>query len=795
MLWWVVILIEIGMTVLSALLAKRPGDAQASVLGDINAPTAEEGRAIPWVAGRVLLQSPNCVWYGDLQTIPLKKGLGWMGFGKTVVIGYKYYIGMQLALCHGPVDYIESMQWDQHTVGLSFYSGGMTGRGYIALPNLFGGEASGGGVVGWMSVYNGDQTQDPNAYLATVGGPAPAYRGLCHVVVEGMYVGTSLTLKPMAFLITRYPDPFGMPLIAQVPGSGGPTDLGDEHGANPAFMIYDLMTSPVLGLCTPPGRFDTASFIACAQTLFDEKMAMSMILDTATSADAIITDICRHIDGVLYTDPATGLWTMKLARADYDPTTLDEYGPADIEEITQFTRGSYEDTVNEVKIEFTNPATFKTDTAQAQETANFAIRGQLVSTTIPFMAFTGRALSQLIAMRELKGFSYPFVKLTAKMNRRAWNLRMGGVFKLTWPALGLTSLVCRVVGINYGTAEDPTIEVQAIEDIFGIEFAGYSTPTPSTWVDPQGVPVAPIAQRLIEAPYFNSGSDRYVMTLVVRPDGLCFDYQTWVDGGTGAYLGNTNAAFTPSALLVAAYSHTATGSFVVGTGVDLGQLVSTDPDGLLRGDNMLLIDDELIAWQIVTDNLDGTFTLGTVIRGALDTVPADHALGARVWFVSNGVGQTQPDPYTGDLTVVARNLPENPRGVCDPTLVSWLTLTTDSRAARPYPPGNIVVTGGTSGADLVCTWNRRSRFHPGVSAQADGDVAEAGEGTVTVEILVGGVVKQTLTGLGTGATTAYTLAQRVIDDADATKTVAFRLTPVAGGLNGTPRTTDAVLMT
>src|SRR5690606_18651650 len=40
------------------------------------------------------------------------------------------------------------------------------------------------------------------------------------------------------------------------------------------------------------------------------------------TARQFIAEICRHVDGNVFEDPATGLWTFTLNRADYDPDTI-----------------------------------------------------------------------------------------------------------------------------------------------------------------------------------------------------------------------------------------------------------------------------------------------------------------------------------------------------------------------------------------------------------------------------------------------------------------------------------------
>lgn len=132
-----------------------------------------------------------------------------------------------------------------------------------------------------------------------------------------------------------------------------------------------------------------------------------------------------------------------------------------------------------------------------------------------------------------------------------------------------------------------------------------------------------------------------------------------------------------------------------------------------------------------------------------------------------------------------------------------LQLTTTSRAWRPLPPGNVRLQGSsyaswpaTTTGDVTLTWAWRARSTQASGAplvSQDEATSATPEGTLKVEALVGGVVRRTWTGL-TGTSQVYTLAQRQADDADATKAVQFRLTPVNGSLTGTPRTTPGFVM-
>ena len=114
-MFWVMLLIYVATTVLSALLAAK-NKVRPSPLGDFQFPTAQEGRAIPVVFGTVKITGGNTVWWGDLRSSPIKAG-GVFGIGGQVV-GYKYFIGVQYVICQGPVDLL-AMQCDTKPVAFA----------------------------------------------------------------------------------------------------------------------------------------------------------------------------------------------------------------------------------------------------------------------------------------------------------------------------------------------------------------------------------------------------------------------------------------------------------------------------------------------------------------------------------------------------------------------------------------------------------------------------------------------------------------------------------------------------
>lgn len=660
MLWWVVLILFAASTVLSMLLQKRPTAAKSSALGDVSAPTAEDGRTIPVIFGTVKMLAPNVVWYGDLRSLAIKKG-GWMTLGIKTTVGYKYFLGLWVALCHGPVDAVLGLcagtHPDDKAVNLQSQTVFGSPEQYINIYmndyDLFGGQDSEGGIGGWIHFYRGQPSQTSDSYLTSkLGVVAPPYPGLCHAVFIQPYLGTSAYLKNLSFLLRRCPSNLGL--------ADNITNLGGD--ANPAEVIYEILTDVRWGLRELPTRVDLTSFRACANTLASEGMGISFQIDTARAAEDIIMDIERHIDAVLFTDPLTGLWTMVLARADYDPATLMEIDESDISDAPELSRGSWEETVNQIKCTYLDRATFTDATVQAQELANSTIRGEVVSETIDFSMFSNGGLAQRCAARELKSFSYPIMKGRLKSKRLAWKLRIGSPFALTWRPEGIIRMAMRVTSINYGTPTDSRIEVEFCEDVFYLAYTAYTTPPPSRWLNPVVAPLAPTAQVAIEAPLQlqinGSTSIPRVLVGAVRADSTSMSYEVWADEGAGYYQSSEQSMWLPSGTLAAPYPRTTAaldGAGFTLTGVrDLNELLGTDAAGRARGDCLLMFTDtgELCAWQAVEDNGDGTFTFSNIVRGVYDTLPADHASGARVIVLSDAgvlfVDDWKTDGLIGD---------------------------------------------------------------------------------------------------------------------------------------------------
>lgn len=309
--------------ILSELLAPKPDlqDAKPSGDGDFKFPTAEEGRVIPLIWGRIKIKGPNVVWWGNLQQQPIKKRIKTgLWSKKTLTTGYRFFVGIQMALCRsgGSTGVTLHKIWIGEKV---LQDGGFTHdtASIIVKPGFFGGDNLGtGGIDGGVRLHDGRDLQAANAYLQNFqGGVAatPAYTGTAYVVAEGMYVGNSTTIKPWSFEVSRFPSG----LLDQ--GASAVYEVGHNvvavNDVNPMEVAYEIFTDNDWGFGFLTPDIDAVAFSLAAETLWDESNGFGMTLDRGIQASALLEIVQRQIDGIFYLDKSTGKITVKLARDDY----------------------------------------------------------------------------------------------------------------------------------------------------------------------------------------------------------------------------------------------------------------------------------------------------------------------------------------------------------------------------------------------------------------------------------------------------------------------------------------------
>jgi len=486
------IVVSVISAILSAVLAPGPPPPpKASSIDDITAPTADDGRPIPVVFGHTLVAGPNVVWYGNLSWTERKK--------EKMVVGYRYFMGMHLAVCAGPVDAVTRIlvgdreAWREDSVT-------STTTITITKGGLFGGDEGEGGVSGDVEVRFGGPTQGVSPYLtrSDVLNTDVCFRGVLslilkgnaalpgHVAGKGFYVGTTRYIKPWAIRVLRKPGRvWNAGLGDWVIWYPEKAMVGDE--ANPAHIVYEVLTNAEWGMGYPATIIDDARFRQAADVLYGEGTGLGFVWSQQTSVIEFLQMVMDHINAALRLDPVTGTFWLKLIRDDYVTADLLLLTDSNILELESFQRTGWGETVNEVVVKYRG-LNNKPKSISVQNLANVQIQGRVVSETKDYPGIRNDDLARRIAARDLRAKSAGLAAVSIRCNRLAYGLGPGDCFRFQWPALGIIEIVMRVGQVSSGTLVDGAISIAAVQDVFALGEEVFGPPDDEVWDPPDPVP-------------------------------------------------------------------------------------------------------------------------------------------------------------------------------------------------------------------------------------------------------------------------------------------------------------------
>ena len=723
--------IQLAIFVIIELVRPKPKieDAKPAGLGDFTIPTATEGRVVPLVWGTVRIDGPNVCWYGDLDQIAItEKVRTGMFSSQRVKKGYQYRLGMQFAIARGVVDALTGLWIGDDQV----WSGSVAHGGTFTLddPELFGGEDEGqGGFEGTFEFFEGNSTQAVSSYLSTYqtqGGDTPAYRGTCYIAPssENWYIGNSTTIKPWKFEVQRFPDNLSL---------SGTNHIVNTYDANPAEVLYEIMTNTEWGLGYAPAEIDTASFFAAGNTLATEGNGISLNLTSPREASELVRLVEDQINGVVRYNQANATWEVKLIRADYTPGAQPEVNVDNMVEFVSFSRGSWEGTANTVRVQFNDRTDeYKNTFATAQDSANLRIQDVNVSVTKSYPGVMNRTTANDLAWRELRGLAYPLARTTFVVDRTFWDFQAGDVIEFTHDYLGIDRLPMRITSMDFGELENNRIRIEAIQDVFYTLSPSAADPQSTNWTEPADNIVAyPSDQQLaFEAPRAlvrrdpNDGSLVSKVMGAARKSGneITFDLRArWAAGSpTGDYttigtgiqfmkVGELNAAITtksayPATTVILSSTPDTQAALLAAFAIpaDTAELGTT----LM---NLVLVDDEFMLVETAQAN-GANVQLNNVYRGVLDSVQTEHAANAEVYVLMAGA-TIADDAIPETNQVDALLIPVGFSAELAEAAATVVNFTMDKRTRRPYPPSELDLNG--------TTWDTTA-----VSLEANGTNAE-----------------------------------------------------------------------
>jgi len=552
----------------------------------------------------------------------------------------------------------------------------------------------------------------------------------------------------------------------------------DTESMNAIHIIYQALADQRSGMRVPLDLIDDTSFRACADTCFAEGFGLDIVWDGSSTIDEFIGEICRYVDGTVYLDPSTGKFKMYLLRklTQEQIDALPVFSLRQIEDIGSQSIPLGEELVNHLSLIYTNPKNGETETISDSNTALISIYGVTIPDTISFPGIWNKKLAAAVLARELRSRTsgaamYRGQRLTRLVpefgtsEMAAFTLFDGAPFKLYIPEHGVNQQVYRAVNVQYQTLSDNGISYDAIEDVPSMEISPYVTGTPGTgWTDDRKIPPQFLDEniRLIDLPYLTAyaliGSnglrllppDAAFFAVLVAPvediaDSVVLHTNTLGGVPDPTYTADPAirigpvGALCPTSQLDGALAYESGGALV--TTCKIKNLRKLSPYAM-SGAWFIVDDEKILCTSANVSEEDPDYLTLTLWRGILDTVPANHADEALMWWFNNSTGCVYigtkfiagDDPY---LFVQAKSIVGGaPLGADTPV------IHTDLHNAwfAPYPPANVKIDNTYFNTNpmksFVIEWacrNRITQSNVYLAWDAPGTAPEAGT-TYTLEV-------------------------------------------------------------
>lgn len=731
-MWNLVIQLVIAV-ILSLLNKPKIDDKKKPSEDQVDLSTSDEVRKIPYIAGTVLMEGSNVLWANGFRpekiTQKIKTGLF---SSKRQTIGHKIHYGIQHALCWGDnVELVEIIFDDK--VGFRNIAGVEEGTYSIDAETLFTGLDTSGvpnGVKGIFHFYQGKPDQVSNTYLESVEGEDfPDYKNLAYVVFEDFYWGNNTILPKTDFVLKRFPHNI---LDVQY--------ININDNANPVEILYDLLTeSEKYGINVESTDIDIDNFIEVGEKLHAENMGMSLTFNDQYSFDTIKEDIEKHLNCTIYRDLYTGKWKIRLVRNDYVVDDLLVFDESNISQISNYTKPQLSNLLTEVKVVYkdkTNQYTKRTATAKSA--ALVLTKGDNISTSTNYLAFSDAQTAQRVAERDLFFGSTPIISCRIKVNRDAFGLNVGDVIKVSYNELGFSERIFRIREIDLGTYDNNNITLELIEDYFVYNEPVYQEPEEPIYSKIEGVPL-PFLELSITCPIFFCGNNsNYNMQMITKYNSLASSFKGAVDIVEATPPFALNTTYTPESNDTTPISQLKASigehddeiiikDSIIAYTADLQRLVAQDDSDRSEGLNLVLLTNGVDKYEFISfshaehEPLQNQYVLKNVWRGLLDTIPKTFDFDDILYFVDYGnivysfnsvpFGDTFKG-FNEDIKFVGSSF-----GYPDVELIPERPFISNQRYAQPLNAGNLLVNNTLFEEDmeigindlLQLNWKHRDR--------------------------------------------------------------------------------------
>lgn len=702
-------------------MEKADAEARDTVFDQSSIPRTDDLSIIPVVFGTAILTSPNVAWYGfqaSKENIVAADGSGAHTFHR---------MGLHLIFCQGPVDLLHEIRWE-HGAFQGTQIGELDAVEVIG-PDFWEKNLANDPTYAPMRIYqNGMLTPDPFLSHPSVFKDAyeysqSLYKGLFSIVFGELppaenppyederkqpFLMAGLktyhtTLPPIQATVTRAPERARLA----------------NGGANPAWIIEDVLTNPVWGMGIDPSILDWASFTLAEEILKNEEFGLCFVLTGQTTFESFLEEIKRHIDATIDVDRRTGKIRLTLIRGPEshpagwpEPPAPIELGPDEIKRVETFKRPALleQPTVQVVTYrrlyqddEGVWHAGKDQSSTIAHDTAGALTRGVIAALPNDYPGVPNPQLAARIAQRDLRAVATPRATIEFTANPGvASELYAGGIVSITWPKYGLNQARFRVSSVDFGTLTNGEIRVIAAEDVFSFDAAAIEPPPVPERPKPLPVPDTGI---VFEAP--RKYADEFgALPVIVGISEKTFRAHTGYklsvneDEAVSAEFPYVDSFFPHVDHMTA--SSAAGRSFADTTITVEGGGLTVDAVGLF-----LLWGEEIVEVIGVPDS-----NQLTVARAMVDTVPHPHESGERLWVFSrrdSGIYMTAFAPAVPFQKLFGSTEEARMLSMVDTEELPYFNaeqhlIVQRRRHYAPLPPRHVTYVDGTGPGSLIVSF-------------------------------------------------------------------------------------------
>lgn len=486
---------------------------------------------------------------------------------------------------------------------------------------------------------------------------------------------------------------------------------------NPAHILYRLFTADQWRVRWPIAKIDDAQWRETADKLYAEGFGLSYRFSFSAETEDHIQEVIDTIGAYTLLNPVTGLLELHLIRDDYEIDDLVELNEDNFR-IDEFDGALYGDLPNTMVVEYLDDNENAKTVTWSSAAAMRSQGGSVVRQKAYRGVHTPRIALQL-AQRDVKATASLLRRITGVADRRLWAHTEGMVVAVTDAELGFTKAPYRIAKISKGDYLNNEIQVELVEDVFGLADTVYDINPDVT--PPYSIAVPqPVSYGLaFELPYWvvffsSTEADRAALPpgygfagffITRNPNGAysySYDVLASLDGETYQTL-EQNGDYAPTGFLSENIEH-------LTESITLTNRTDFTVSNLEENPTILaLLGDE---WVSVESFNDGSGA-AVIRRGCLDTVPKKHPAGTRFMILQSSAANDPTTRLVGD-EMFYKPIPVSVGQALNEEDALALSLEYNRRAERPYPPGQFRINGAyypstVFGSTIEVTWAHRDR--------------------------------------------------------------------------------------